>query len=386
MGSFQSSFNEEFQATVFGLGESNQSQQASVRFSGNGVVITLSDSQQPSRTLSYERLRAGLGGFGGHQLVLEASGAAQAQVSLYIADPDAFESLLQNAPVELRAQVEDICRSRSRSKRWAVVLALGCLGAILVAAVGFYLSIDPLVGLAVDQIPVEFEKNLGQAALQQVIATQTMVKDASLQQGIDEIVQRLVAAAGQQPYTFHFTIVRSEEVNAFALPGGQVVIFSGLLEKSDTPEEVAGVLAHEMQHVLQRHSMRRLVRNLGVVAIAQLAFGDLGGFAALSQQMATELVLLKFDRGQESEADQLGLDLLIAAKIDPQGMPAFFERLALQEGKLQQAMSFALTHPGSGERAAELRKEIASRPPMVVEPFSFDWTALRRKAAVATGP
>lgn len=383
MDVFQAALKEEFAGTAFGLTTDKQSRPVRVRFTGSGLALTLPEAGQPARTLPYPQLRLSLGGYGGRQLVLDAE-TPQGRITVYLPEPEVTASLMQNAPPELRSQVEEIDRARRSNRRWGLFLALGCLGLLAALVVGTWWSIDPLVGMAVDQIPVDWEKNLGQAALQEMLKQQKVVQDPELRQALDEIGQRLVGAAGSQLYTFHFVIVESGQVNAFALPGGQVVVFTALLAKSDGPEEVAGVLAHEMQHVLRRHSLKRLVRNLGFVAAAQIAFGDVGGFLALTSQLATDLMLLKFDRGQESEADRLGLELLIAARIDPQGLPAFFEKMAREEGQFQEAMSFASTHPGSADRAEDLRQKIAAGASGPPEPFSFEWAGVREKAKAFT--
>jgi predicted Zn-dependent protease len=161
-------------------------------------------------------------------------------------------------------------------------------------------------------------------------------------------------------------------VNAFALPGGYVVVFTGLIKEANSPEEVAGVLSHEINHVLQRHGMERIVKTLGVMAVAAIVLGDQQGLIGLARQLGVEIVTLKFSRDQETEADTTGLHLLRKAKVDPAGMIAFFERLAQSE-KEQQRIELFSTHPMSAARAERLKAERASLPKFSPEPFAFDW-------------
>ena len=94
----------------------------------------------------------------------------------------------------------------------------------------------------------------------------------------------LVPQIPNNPYKFEVTVVKSDVVNAFALPGGYVVVFTGLMKKAETGEEVAGVLGHELNHVLQRHGMERIVKNLGLIAVVSIILGDQQGLAYEFQQ------------------------------------------------------------------------------------------------------
>nr|MBI3612912.1 M48 family metallopeptidase [Nitrospirota bacterium] len=111
--------------------------------------------------------------------------------------------------------------------------------------------------MAVNRIPTEWEQPIGEAARSQFLAGQTVVKEGPAVAALQEITKRLADAASGNPYKFEVTVVRSDIVNAFALPGGYVVVFTGLLKKAESPEEVAGVLAHELNHVLLRHGLER---------------------------------------------------------------------------------------------------------------------------------
>ena len=105
-------------------------------------------------------------------------------------------------------------------------------------------------------VPVSWEERLGQAAVEQLTASRRRCVDPEREAAIDAIVKLLLAPRPSVPYTFRVTVVDDQTVNAFAVPGGQVILLRGLLERTRTPEELAGVLAHELQHVLQRHATR----------------------------------------------------------------------------------------------------------------------------------
>lgn len=105
--------------------------------------------------------------------------------------------------------------------------------------------------------------------------------------------------------------------------GGYVVVFTGLMTKAESGEEVAGVLSHELNHVLQRHGMERMVKMLGLSAVVGILLGDQQGLTGLAKQVGMELVTLKFGRAQETEADVTGIRLLSDARIAPDGMIRF---------------------------------------------------------------
>jgi len=161
------------------------------------------------------------------------------------------------------------------------------------------------------------------------------------------------------------------------LPGGYVVVFTGLLEQAKSGEEVAGVLSHEFNHVLERHGLERIVKQLGVVAVIGIILGDQQGLAGVMKQVGVELLSLKFGRAQETEADVRGLQLLHRARIDPDGMITFFQRMSEQE---QGRVEWLSTHPMSAARAERLKKEMALLAKTVPEPFTFQWETVQASA------
>lgn len=140
-----------------------------------------------------------------------------------------------------------------------------------------------------------------------------------------------------------FTVVESDEVNAFALPNGRIVVFSGILKDIKSYEELAGLLSHEAIHVNNRHSMKMLCRNLAGYIFISIIFTDVNGIMAVIGENANNLQSLTFSRKFEREADTEGLRLLIKNQIDPEGMVRLFERLQRNTEKL--IPEFAKSHP-----------------------------------------
>jgi predicted Zn-dependent protease len=217
---------------------------------------------------------------------------------------------------------------------------------------------------------VEWERKLGESAYRDFLSHQEVMKEGPAVVAVGEMTQRLTQHIINNPYRFEVTVVKSDMINAFALPGGYVVVFTGLMKKAESGEEVAGVLSHELNHVLQRHGLERIVKNLGLLTVVAIVLGDQQGLIGMMKQLGVELLTLKFGREQETEADLTGLQLLQQAKIDPSGMIRFFERLSEKD---QGRMEWFSTHPMSTARAERLKAELAALPKRSTEPFTFDW-------------
>jgi len=365
-------FGEEFPAT---------GRPCHVEVSPAGLTVRFQDDAPmlSERTLPFAAVSVSAGGLDHDQLVVRW-GAVPHVHTLYLKDPALIRAVRSAAPQELTRHLEEtattVRRTRSRNTTiWTLVLVL--LGGL---ALGLWFSTDLLVAWAVDRIPPEWELRLGQSAYQEFLRQQTVIKDGPSVTAVHEISQRLLEHIPKHPYTFEISVVRNDLVNAFALPGGYVVVFTGLLEQAKSGEEVAGVLSHEFNHVLQRHGLERIVKQLGIVAVLTIILGDQQGLSGVMKQVGTELLSLKFGRAQETEADVTGLQLLYRARIDPAGMIAFFQRMSDQE---QGRVEWLSSHPMSGGRAERLKKEMGLLPTIVPEPFTFKWETVQHSAGAA---
>lgn len=243
----------------------------------------------------------------------------------------------------------------------AAMLALGLFGVLL------WKGLPLLFSGVVRLVPVSFEQRLGRAVAESFSSSALTCEDPQTKEELAEIVQRLSRALPPHPYVFSVRVVRSPEVNALAAPGGYIVIFSGLLEKLESPEQLAGILAHEMQHVIQRHSTKSIVRSLGIQIFLGLVLGDPGGLTGL----AGNLGILHFMRADEQSADEAAIDNLMAARIDPHEMIEAFQKLQDKEGPAAAgAWKYLSTHPPIPERIAYL-SEKAKRFSGKEESFPF---------------
>ena len=367
-------FGDEFPATGLPCHVEVSSTGLTVRFDAASPALDL-------LSLPFSTVSVSAGGLDHDQLVVRWGAPAHAQ-TLYLKDPILIRAIRSAAPAELTKDLEEtaakVRRARTRNRSvWAVVLAV--LGGLTLAV---WFSTDVLVQWAVDRIPPEWEQRLGQSAYHDFLQQQTVIKEGASVAAVHEISSRLMDQLPKSPYTFEISVVKNDVVNAFALPGGYVIVFTGLLEQAKSGEEVAGVLSHEFNHVLERHALERIVKQLGVVTVIGIIFGDQRGLTGVMKQVGTELLSLKFGRAQETEADVTGLQLLHRARIDPAGMISFFQRLSEQE---QGRVEWLSTHPMSAARAERLKKEIALLPSTAPEPFTFQWDTVQKAAGAPAG-
>jgi predicted Zn-dependent protease len=211
-----------------------------------------------------------------------------------------------------------------------------------------------LANIITPHVPIEWEKGLGKSALSFLAPEEKRCNDNNLQQAVDEIVARLNAAE-PSPYAFKVFIVKSSTFNAFALPGGNIIVFSGLIEKAESPEALASVLAHEMQHVKKRHVTQKVIENSSTGLILSALSGDVTGSVLYGASAARTLASLSYSRQYEEEADESGMKMLIAADINPEQMIAMYEIMKKESGKTM-IPKYISTHPELDDRISRLKK------------------------------
>ena len=212
---------------------------------------------------------------------------------------------------------------------------------------------------------VEREVALGRQLAAEFDRTAKLVDDPITLEFVNRVGQNLVLNSDAKvPFTIK--VVDSNEVNAFALPGGFLYVNRGLIEAADNEAELAGVLAHEIGHVAARHGMEQASKG-DLVNYASIPLIFLGGWPGMIVQnvagLAVPLGFLKFSRGAEKEADRLGAQYLWAAGYDPQAMASFFEKLQATEKKKPGTLArIFMSHPMNGERMVEVQSLIARFP------------------------
>jgi predicted Zn-dependent protease len=220
------------------------------------------------------------------------------------------------------------------------------------------------IGKGVNFYSLEHEIALGKSLAQQVERSSKLIDDPVVTEYVNRVGQNLVRNSDAQvPFTIK--VIDSDEVNAFALPGGFFYVNSGLILRAQEESELAGVMAHEISHVTARHGTKQatkadLIQIGAMAAMIFVPYGWAGYGIYEGMQLAIPLTFLKFSRDAEREADFLGIEYMYKAGYDPNSYVTFFERIQADEKRRPGTVSkvFA-THPPTPERIAEAQKEIA---------------------------
>jgi len=276
---------------------------------------------------------------------------------------------------------KSVSRTRWMSRASAMVL----IGGIVAIFLSLWWAKDPMASAVARKIPVEMEKKIGDTAFASHAPATKLIQDEEIMADFVILSKPLIEAIDSQRYTFEFYILEDSSLNAFALPGGKMAIHTGLILKAERPEEVLGVMAHELAHVELQHSMRNMVEMVGMYAVISALFGDVSGIAAILVNNAPFLLQMKFSRDHEREADEKGFEYLTHANIDPRGLMEFFEKIRQEHDAsgmpdMDGALSVLTTHPATDERIRNLNRLIHSQKNLgSYRKFDLDFNLFQEK-------
>jgi predicted Zn-dependent protease len=233
----------------------------------------------------------------------------------------------------------------------------------------FLLSkIDFVKIIHVEELSKETEHKLGEMVIENIKDNEEELKSDTVRQTLDEIMHKLCRANGINDSTIKIHIIVKKDVNAFALPDRYMVVYTGLIRYCKSPDELAGVMAHEISHMEKNHVMKKLTKEIGLSMLVMVAGGQSGG--QVVQHVVRLLSSTAFDREQEKEADASAVRMLAKANIDPRGFSDFLFRLSQEKNDIPKSFELLSTHPNSKDRAAEvleLRKSETFRPQPVID-------------------
>jgi Zn-dependent protease with chaperone function len=230
---------------------------------------------------------------------------------------------------------------------------------------GLYAAVPSIARAIAVRVPYDVERRL-EPDVQAMFASNTCrtpEADAAL-----EALRIRIDPARSVPADV--SIVNIPQPNAFALPGGSVLLTRGLVEEAATGEEIAGVLAHELAHVHHRHVLAALIQDTFMSGVWAVAFGDYSGLLVVDPRTVEHLVELRHSREAEAEADRTGLDMLAAANVSPADLAAFLERNEL--GASAGYMTFLSNHPATADRVAMIRSVRVGVGPPVLTPEQLE--------------
>jgi Zn-dependent protease with chaperone function len=257
---------------------------------------------------------------------------------------------------------------------WILVVSAGLLTVLMMF---FTIGADWLSGSLARLIPVSAEAQIGQTFFEQTLSHSPINRDSATVAVLDKCARTVEGFSNGRAYSFRVVIVEDSIKNAFALPGGYIVVYRGILDMMDNQDELFGLLSHESGHVYLQHGFKRIIRSALIGISVAVIFGDVGGISAILLDNSQSLLNLAHDRGEESAADNFGFEVLTKKGADTFGIVTLFEKLDNADGDAQ-LLSFLSTHPETRARVTELRKK---QPRHSSKKFLSDaeWRQLKQK-------
>lgn len=292
---------------------------------------------------------------------------------LHFTHPDHPGALLSCTDDRLRDALvgAKVIRSRRGTRTW--LLHGTFYAAAIAGAVALFIAILPALSAAIARrVPPSIEEQL--AFPVQKFLDGRYCRTAASRKALDGLAQRLRLPGDPVLPGAQIEIVDLPMVNALTLPGGSIIVTNALVEHAQDPDELAGVLAHELEHVARRHVMTQIVRSAILTTGWRLTAGDFTGLMAIDPSTTMEIASRSFSRDAEREADQGALQRLRSAGISSNGLSRFFARIERQTDAMPEWLS---THPASAIRATMASEEEAEGQ-FAPALRAAEWQALRR--------
>ncbi|MBS0169209.1 MAG: M48 family metallopeptidase [Nitrospira sp.] len=324
-----------------------------------------------SRQWPYDQIRQTQGAYHGEPVRLEFG--PEPCEALVVATPAVLTDIHATAPGVAR-HLHNPTKRKARLC-WTFGAALG----VVFILIGLYRwGIPGLASAIAPYVPVSWEESLGHQVVDRLAPKAQQCRDPERLQKLDRIAQTLAATRPAAPYRITLSVIDNPGINAFAAPGGQVILLRGLLERTSSPEELAGVLAHELQHVYQRHTTKAILEQTTGTLLLTAISGDLSGGLAWGLEGARTVGALHYSRSHEREADMEGLRMMQAAHVNPAAMVAMYERMQHDDPDHPEPPEFLSTHPDMKERVTTL---VAMADPSPAESQQLlpeeNWTDIR---------
>lgn len=218
-----------------------------------------------------------------------------------------------------------------------------------------------ILGGSASSVSLDDEWQLGQQIAAQVAQQTRFVNDPAAVSYLRSVGERIHAATPLANRPFNFYIIDDNDVNAFSIPGGHVYVNRGLIRQADKEDMLAGVLAHEISHVVARHALKQMEQANTINTIGSILLGNAGQLAQIAGQVVAGGAMARFSRADEKEADDLGLQFLTRAGYDAHGMLDMFQKLlSLEQGNPGAVARFFADHPGTQDRINDISNRIAT--------------------------
>lgn len=263
------------------------------------------------------------------------------------------------------------------SKEYNAVLKGALIGLTIFATIAagiYFILIPSIASYVAGKIPVKTEIALGEKFYESFVKHAEV--DTERTKLLNEFAQKIDF---KTKYPLKFTVVKEAQVNAFALPGGNIVVYSGILGKIKSSDELAALLAHEASHIKQRHSLKGLTGKLTGSLLMSLIFGDSGSLESILVSQADDIYQLSFSRDMEKEADLNGLKIMYANNLGSKGMVHLMERLHEEEQKQgnSKMLSYLNSHPMTEDRITYIKENNQGKNGTSNKDLEFIWRLMQ---------
>ena len=315
---------------------------------------------------------------------LEIGGATGNMIFLHFADnvtlfTECLEILDELEKTTLKSFVQDIRLQRKRNRRNGVFLWGSLIAGFFLVCVSIFFVIQNIGSYLVSSIPIEVDKKLGDFSSQTISKEGPVLSKDELTKPIQQIVSQLTASIDTD-WDFNVHVIDADIQNAYALPGGYIFVYTGLIKDTTRPEQIAGVLAHEIAHVTKRHGLQRIVDTASLGLLVDVLFGNMEGIVVVGLELVKSSAINAYSREDEAEADSEGLKLLVAANLDPNGMVELFQIMMEEDSEVEEMIPLWMrSHPKHEERIQTLQQQIKLLPQSKLEPLDIDWKEYKRK-------
>ncbi len=342
-----------YSAILINSGSDFSRESGSIEIKFNSVLFFNSN-----KSLEIPFLYLEVTGGGNNKELIFFADKRNADISFYTNDKAVLKDPILIEHPELTFQLKTIRKTRRK-----IVIGLVSVLTVFVVAVGslFFLK-DYLIESLANKVPVEWEQAMGDKLFQTMSLQYNFIHNDSLQSELLKVASPLIKQIEKEGTKVEFYFVKDPTINAFALPGGKVVIQTGLIEHAKSWEEIMGVVSHELAHVTRRHHVRGIINNLGLYAIISALVGDITAISGTLISMGGDLASLANSRDFETEADETGVNYLIAAEINPEGLVSFFNTIKQESStQLEGYTSFLSTHPATNDRIEHLKEILKNK-------------------------
>lgn len=326
----------------------------------NGDVLTL-----PMATLEVTP-----GGFDGDFIFLRAPSAA---FTISTTDLSLLERMVELGGDAMAQRLQHVRKHRASASFWRNV-SMAVAGSLALVLVLLMFAVPWMLSHSIDLLPPSVDRSIGDAS----DASQgEAMTDPRLVHLAEAIVARLREASPNSAHTYRVRVVQNDDVNAFALPGGSIVVWSGLIRHAENIDQIAGVLAHEMAHVERRHGLRNAAHSVGLMLGMRLMMaifiGDVDGFTSLAADLSALALANDYNQDQESEADSDAVVRMHQAGLDPSALASFFRMMAREGiGEVPRALTWLSTHPDHGARVEAIEAQVRALPAATARPLEVN--------------